>query len=268
MSDPAGSERGRRLPGPYVSAVLGVTWRYLHNLYTRPAMFVPSLRFPLFFLAAFAGGLSVVGTAPNFGYYDFTAFQFCFVLIQASTLAGVFAGFSIASDFELGMGRRMMLAIGHRSAIVIGYAIGAAARLGVTWTIVTGAALLGGMEVAGGGLDVAGIYSIALLANVAALLFAAGIALRFRSIQAGPLMQLPVFIILFLAPVYVPQELLTGWIEPTASVNPITALLNAARSLMAGEPTGVLTAFLVVAGMIFLMAVWAISGLRRAEVAG
>jgi ABC-2 type transport system permease protein len=254
--------------GPYLSAALGVSWRYLHNLYTRPSMFIPSLVFPLFFLAAFAGGLSVVGDAPNFGYYDFTAFQFCFILIQASTLAGVFAGFSIASDFEQGMGRRMMMATAHRSSIVLGYTLGAAARLVVTWTVVTGAALLGGMEVAGGGLDLAGIYSIALLSNIAALLFAAGIALRFRSIQAGPLMQLPVFIILFLAPVYVPQELLTGWIEPTASVNPITALLNAARSLMAGEPTGVLTAFAVVVGMIALMAVWALSGMRKAETAG
>ncbi len=254
--------------GPYLSAALGVSWRYLHNLYTRPSMFIPSLVFPLFFLAAFAGGLSVVGDAPNFGYYDFTAFQFCFILIQASTLAGVFAGFSIASDFEQGMGRRMMMATAHRSSIVLGYTLGAAARLAVTWTVVTGAALLGGMEVAGGGLDLAGIYSIALLSNIAALLFAAGIALRFRSIQAGPLMQLPVFIILFLAPVYVPQELLTGWIEPTASVNPITALLNAARSLMAGEPTGVLTAFVVVLGMIALTAVWALSGMRKAETAG
>ena len=256
------------MTGTYLSSALGVTWRYLHNLYTRPSMFVPSLVFPLFFLAAFAGGLSVVGSAPNFGYYDFTAFQFCFILIQASTLAGVFAGFSIASDFEMGMGRRMMLATAHRSSIVVGYMVGAAARLGVTWVVVTTAALLGGMEVAGGGLDVFGIYSIALLSNVAALLFAAGIALRFRSIQAGPLMQLPVFIILFLAPVYVPQELLTGWIEPTASVNPITALLNAARSLMAGEPTGVFGAYLVVLGLIALMGFWAIRGLRQAEVAG
>ena len=261
---------GRTGSGPlrYLSSASGVAWRYLHNLYTRPSMFIPSLVFPLFFLAAFAGGLSVVGDAPNFGYYDFTAFQFCFILLQASTLAGVFAGFSIAGDFEMGMGRRLMLATRRRSSIVLGYAIGAAARLGVTWTIVTGVALAGGMEVAGGGLDLAGIYGLALLSNVAALLFSAGIALRFRSLQAGPLMQLPVFIILFLAPVYVPEALLTGWIEPIASVNPITALLNAARSLMAGEPTGVFGAYLVVLGLIALMGFWAIRGLRQAEAAG
>ena len=151
---------------------------------------------------------------------------------------------------------------------MLGYAIGAAARLGVTWVVITGVALLGGMQVSGGGLDLAGMYSLALLSNVAALLFSAGIALRFWSLQAGPLMQMPVFIILFLAPVYVPQALLTGWIEPVASVNPLTALLNAARSLMAGEPTGILAAYAVAFLMILLFGLWAISGLRRAEAAG
>ncbi len=253
---------------PYFSSAWAVAWRYLHNLYTKPAVFIPSLLFPLFFLAAFAGGLSVVGKAPGFGYYDFTAFQFCFVLIQASALAGVFAGFSIAADFEQGMGRRMMLATIHRSSIVVGFAIGAASRLLLTWVVVTGVALLGGMSVAGSGINLAGMFSLALLGNIAALLFSAGIALRFRSLQAGPLMQMPVFIILFLAPVYVPQNLLTGWIEPAASVNPVTALLNAARSLMAGEPTGLLAAYGVAAGMILVMAVWAIKGLRSAETAG
>ncbi|MGK2955887.1 MAG: ABC transporter permease [Solirubrobacterales bacterium] len=252
----------------YFSSAWAVAWRYLHNLYTKPAVFIPGLIFPLFFLAAFAGGLSAVADAPGFDYYDFTAFQFCFILIQASALAGVFVGFSIAGDFELGMGRRMMLATTHRSSIVLGYAIGAALRLIVVWVIITVVSLLFGMEVHGSGLNVVGIYSLAVLANVAALLFSAGIALRFRSLQAGPLMQMPVFIVLFLAPVYVPERLLTGWIEPAASVNPVTASLNASRSLMAGEPSGVLLAYGVALGLIAVMGIWAIRGLRSAETAG
>ena len=124
------------------------------------------------------------------------------------------------------------------------------------------------MEVHGSGLNVFGIFSLAVLANIAALLFSAGIALRFRSLQAGPLMQMPVFIVLFLAPVYVPQSLLSGWIEPAASVNPVTASLNAARSLMAGEPSGVLLAYVVALGLIAVMGVWAIRGLRSAETSG
>lgn len=252
----------------YFAPAWAVAWRYLHNLYTKPAVFIPGLIFPLFFLAAFAGGLSAISDAPGFDYYDFTAFQFCFILIQASALAGVFVGFSIAADFEQGMGRRLMLATSHRSAIVFGYAIGAALRLIVVWVIITVVSLLAGMEVHGSGLNVVGIFSLAVLANVAALFFSAGIALRFRSLQAGPLMQMPVFIVLFLAPVYVPQNLLSGWIEPAASINPVTASLNAARSLMAGEPSGLLLAYGAAIGLIVVMGIWAIRGLRKAEVAG
>ena len=59
------------------------------------------------------------------------------------------------------------------------------------------------------------------------MLWAAGIALRFRSLQAGPLMQTPVFMIIFLAPVYVPIDLLHGWVEAVAHVNPITPIVEA-----------------------------------------
>ena len=99
------------------------------------------------------------------------------------------------------------------------------------------------MDVGGRPVDIVGLYTLALLVNVCGLLWSAGIALRFRSIQAGPLMQMPVFLLLFFAPVYVPVDLLSGWIEKVAAVNPITYLLEAGRSLLAGDPTEVALAF-------------------------
>ena len=84
-----------------------------------------------------------------------------------------------------------------------------------------------------------------MLVNIAATLWAAGVAMRVRSIQGGPLMQLPVFLILFLAPVYVPLDLLSGWIHAVASVNPVTALLEAGRGFISGDPTVVALAFAV-----------------------
>ena len=44
--------------------------------------------------------------------------------------------------------------------------------------------------------------------------------MRFRTMQAGPVMQMPVFLMLFFAPVYVPLALLDGWIEAVATLNP------------------------------------------------
>ena len=44
--------------------------------------------------------------------------------------------------------------------------------------------------------------------------------MRFQSVQAGPIMQTPVFLILFFAPVYVPLSLLEGWMHRSPSYNP------------------------------------------------
>jgi ABC-2 type transport system permease protein len=124
------------------------------------------------------------------------------------------------------------------------------------------------MNVEGGGVDLVGLLGLAALVNAAALMWAAGIALRFRTLQAGPLMQTPTFLILFLAPVYVPLSLLQGWIHAVASVNPVTAIIEAERSLISGQPDGVALAFAVALASAFALLTWGIRGLRSAEAAG
>jgi ABC-2 type transport system permease protein len=246
-----------------------VAWRTLHNVFTNPSLFVPSLVFPLFFFTAFAGGLSSVQDVPGFDYKEgYTAFQFVFVLLQSAAFGGVFTGFGIVRDFESGFGDRLMLAAPNRGGIVAGYALAALIRAAVTWTILTAVALVVGMQIDGSGVDLFGLYGLAVLVNLAAAMWATGIALRVRSIQGGPLMQLPVFTILFLAPVYVPLDLLSGWIHAVASVNPVTALLEAGRGFISGDPTVVALAFVVAGGLAGLLVLWAWGGLRRAEAAG
>ena len=207
--------------------------------------------FPLFFFTAFAGGLSQVSELPGFDFPPgYTAFQFCFVLIQSAAFGGVFTGFGIARDFESGFARRLLLAAPNRSGIVLGYALAALARWTVTATVLTVVALIFGMNVFGGAVDVVGMYTLALLINVAGLLWACGIAMRFRTIQAGPIMQMPVFLILFFAPVYVPLALLTGWIETAATLNPLTYVLEATRSMLAGDEIHVISAFVIAVGLV------------------
>jgi ABC-2 type transport system permease protein len=249
--------------------VEGVAWRTLKNVFTNPSLFLPTLLFPLFFFTAFAGGLSAVDRVPGFDYAPgYTAFQFVFVLLQSAAFGGVFTGFGIARDFEYGFARRLLLAAPNRSGIVVGYAIAALVRWLVTAAMLTGVALAAGMEVLGGPVDLVGLYLLALLLNIAALLWSCGIAMRFRSIQAGPIMQMPVFFILFFAPVYVPLDLLTGWIEAIASINPVTALLETGRGFVAGDPPHVWLAFAAAIGLGLAFALWAFRGLRSAEAAG
>ncbi|HLI31925.1 MAG TPA: ABC transporter permease [Solirubrobacteraceae bacterium] len=243
-----------------------IAWRNLRTYVRRPELFVPSLVFPLIFLAAFAGGLSALGGAPGFHFpAGYTAFQFVFVLLQSAMFAGLFTGFSLAFDFESGFARRLMIAAADRRGIALGYALVALTRATVTLTVVTGVALAAGMQVTGDGVEVFGLYGLAALLVFVGYGWAAGIAFRFRSIQAGPLMQTPVFLILFLAPVYVPLGLLKGWIHAVASVNPATFFLEAGRGLIAGRPTQLALAFGLALVLIGLFSLWARLGLRSAE---
>jgi ABC-2 type transport system permease protein len=255
--------------GGFFSVARAVAWRVLHNIFTTPSLLLPSLLFPLFFFTAFAGGLSRVDKIPGFDFPSgYTAFQFVFALLQSAAFGGVFTGFGIARDFEGGFARRLLLAAPHRSGIVAGYALAALVRWTVTATVLTCVALIAHIQIGGNGVDLFGLYALALLVNAAGTLWATGVAMRLRTMQAGPVMQLPVFLVLFFAPVYVPLGLLEGWIHAVATVNPATAFLEAGRGFISGEPTRVATAFGLAAGLSALLALWALRGLRSAERAG
>jgi ABC-2 type transport system permease protein len=247
----------------------GVAWRTLHNVFTNPSLLIPSIVFPLFFFTAFAGGLSRVRNVPGFDFpQGYTAFQFVFVVLQSAAFGGVFTGFGIARDFESGFARRLLLAAPHRSGIVMGYALAALCRWFVTVSVLTAVAFAVGMHVGGSGVDLFGLYALAVILNIAAILWACGVAMRLRTMQAGPIMQLPVFLVLFFAPVYVPLSLLQGWIHAVATVNPLTRVIEAGRGFLAGSPTEVGAAFGAAVALALGFALWAMRGLRNAEAAG
>jgi len=255
--------------GSVRSVMIALAWRQLTILRKNPSLFLPPMLFPLINFAAFAGGLSRLRHVPGFEFKGgYTSFQFVFVLLQSAAFGGVFTGFGIARDFESGFARRLLLAAPNRTGIVLGYAVAAVIRWTVTAAVLTVVALLAGMNVFGGPVDVFGMYALAFLINITGLLWACGVAMRFRTMQAGPVMQMPVFLILFFAPVYVPLALLTGWIETVATLNPITYVLEAVRSMLAGDEVHVALAFGLLIVLVGGFSLWALRGLRSAEAAG
>jgi ABC-2 type transport system permease protein len=248
---------------------MGVSHRSIKKIATNPQLLLPSLIFPLFFFVAFAGGLSSVGNVPGFNFPSgYTAFQFVFVLLQASAFGGVFTGFGIASDFENGFSRRLFLAAPNRLGVLAGYTLAAMARALVTGVLLFTVGIATGMQVDGGGGDLFGLIVLALIVNFTAAMWAAGVALRLRTIQAGPAMQMPVFVILFLAPVYVPLGLLSGWVKAVAHVNPFTLLIDGGRDFISGADVQYLLLFGVAFGLGAVFLAWAVRGVAIAEAAG
>lgn len=245
-----------------------VARRQIHRFFTNPAFLTPAL-FPLFFFVAFAGGLSRIGEVPGFDFpAGYMAFQFVWSLLQAVAFGGAFTGFAIAGDFQSGFAKRFLLAASNRRGIILGYVLASLVRTTVTGALISLVALLIGMPFLGDGVDLFGLVGLAVLVNVAATLFGAGVAMLLRTQQASPIIRTPIFMLLFLAPVFVPQKLLAGWISAVAAINPITFVLEAGRGFISGEPNSTGLAFGIGIATVLLLIPWALLGLRSAEKAG
>jgi ABC-2 type transport system permease protein len=248
------------------SIALAVAWRNLHVALRSPGLLLPPILFPVFLFVAFAGGLAGIGRAPGFHYPDFKAFLFVFVLVQSAAIGGVFVGVAMAGDLETGLVRRIVLASPRRAPILVGYLLATLVRAALTTAVLSALAFAAGMHIAGGWRAVLELLGLAMLVTVAATLFASGVALRMRSTQAAPLMQVPVFLSMFLAPVYTPRELMSGWVRTAADLNPVTLILETGRGLLAGDSAGVGVCIAVLLAAIAVLAAWALHALGRAEI--
>jgi ABC-2 type transport system permease protein len=250
--------------GRSLSIALGVAKRSLVKSLKHPIPALPPILIPLFMFAAFAGALSAIAKTKNFDYYDYTAFEFGFVIFLAAMLSGGFSAFEIISDYGAGLGNRMMLAAPRRMAILAGYVLFSLVRFLVTLAIIWGVALAAGLNVKGGALDVAGFIGLALLLNLATNLYASGIALRLQSGAGGGLITVAIFVVLFLSPVFVPRSQLSGWVKTAADYNPLTPVVEAGRGFLAGDPTRVAVAFAVAGGLVVAFALFALRGMVKA----
>lgn len=258
MSGPLGGRRS-------VAVALGVAVHDARSLRKNPPMLLSPLLVPLFFFAAFAGALSAIARTRGFGYYDYTAFVFVFIVIQAGLFSGVFSALDVGRDYETGLAARLMVATPRRMAIVAGYALMACARAAIALAILWAVALATGMPVRGDVLDLVALNALALLLTLVGVFCGAGVALRFQSSASGVLVMIPTFVVLFLTPLFEQRQRLTGWLRIAADVNPLTAVLESGRGEMAGHATSVALAFGAAAGLLALSGAFALSGMRRAE---
>jgi ABC-2 type transport system permease protein len=252
-----------------VTAARAIAWRHLYKWISVPANFMPTFIFPLIFFSGFAGALGKLGNVPGFDYpASYTSWIFVFSLMQTCLFGGLATGFTIAADFQTGFARRLMLAVADRRSILLGYVMSTFVRAAIMSGVVTAIAFLVGLEMTGSAGEIVGMYLLAFSLSVVGTLWAAGVMFRARDPQLGPAMQIPMFIAIFLAPVYVPIDLLEGWLHAAATVNPITYVMTASRNLLVGDVDGVLLALVAIASLLVLLAWWAVGGVRSAERAG
>lgn len=246
-----------------LSVSAGLAWRSLLLVRRMPSVFLPSLVMPLFILVATAGAFRGIALLPAFDGASYLAFTIPLATVLGGGFAGMNAGMTLARDIEGGFVDRLVASPAPRIALLGGPFLAASARSLFTTTVILVAGLIGGVGLPGP-VDAAVIYLMAASFSIAAAAWAMGVALQTRSVQSIPLMQVVVFLSIFLSVAYVPRDAQEGWLRTAADVNPVTRLLETSRT---AELTGTTWSSLwpgLVAAAILIVALgaFALLGLR------
>ncbi len=202
-----------------------------------PSTFVPSLVMPLFLTVAMAGAFSGLVLLPGFPADKSLDWFIPMTTLQGGAFAGITTGMGIARDLESGFYDRLLSSPASRAALLAGPLLASVLRALIPLTMLLVIALVAGANFHGGGAA-AGTLAIATLGMAfVGGAWSVGLALRFKSQQATPLMQTGIFLLVFLSTAQMPIDLLTGWLHTVARFNPMTNILGLARVGFLGEVT-------------------------------
>jgi len=202
-----------------------------------PSAFVPSVIFPIFFVLAFGGAFSAITFLPGFPTDQVLNWYGPMAMLQGSAFLGVMVGMATTRDLETGFYDRFLLAPAPRWALLAGPVVGAVLRAFPPFYIVLTVVALGGAKLEGNALGLLTLLVAALGVTVLHAFWTLGLAFRFKSQRAAPLMQIGVFFSIFLSTAQVPLSVMTGWLHAVAKVNPMSNVLRLARVGFLGDVT-------------------------------
>jgi len=239
-----------------VSHSLALGQRALREAWRTPEALVPTLFIPLFFLVVNVGQAGKIFPSASTGFLNgqgYGAFQLPSSLLLAASFGT--AALFLVEEIEGGYFDKLRATPIPRTSIVLGRLIAELAKGLLIATAIVLLALPFGITIASGFL---GFVLLIVLTALWAVVFAGFmqlIALKTRSAAATNSGGLIFFPLLFLTPNFVPRDLLTRPMEIASTLNPVTYVMEALRSLLLEdlEWGTILPGFAVVAALGVLM---------------
>jgi ABC-type multidrug transport system permease subunit len=238
--------------------------RGLNEILRVPGGSIPGVLAPTIFMLGLSAAFGKTARLPDFSADDFRTFIVPVGMLQGAGFTGAATGVNLARDIERGWFDRLMLAPAKRPVLLAGLVGSACLRCLLPAGFLLAVSFALGVDWPGlGALVLAALLVMGLAA--AAACYATVVALRFRTQQAAPLMQIGALLAILLTTAYVPRELLSSWLRAIADVNPVTPVLEGVRQGFVGDVTwgGTWPALLAIAGLVAVSGTLAVRGMRR-----
>lgn len=224
--------------------------RSLSGLLQNPVPVLTGLGMSLFFLIVYDASIGGVGFLPEFRGAGYLAYLLPMGVVSLLFASSAGAGQAISRDVASGYLLRLALAPVPRWSFVLAAVLADAVAILASSLLVIGVgALLGAPVGSGAWAALPAALACALLAT----LLGAGISalssalvLRTGKVELAGTVGSCLFALLFLAPTFVPEELMGArWLRVVAKANPLTYVMDAMRELLTGtgSPSSVPIAF-------------------------
>jgi ABC-2 type transport system permease protein len=210
--------------------------RVLSVQFRRAQLLMPTFVLPLMLLAVIASGTSAAQGLRGFpDVASYLAFVVPGTIIQGTILAGLTAGIAMASDIEFGFFDRLLTAPVRRTSLVLGRLCGTLVLSMLQTTFFLLVSLLFGARYPGGIGGAVATIGLAAIAAVAMGGVSCAIALRTGSVSLLQSLFPFMFVMLFTAPAFFPQDLLTPVLHDVSVYNPLTYVVEGVRGLLGGD---------------------------------
>jgi ABC-2 type transport system permease protein len=216
-----------------MTATLVLGRRALREAVRQPDALFMTMFIPLFFLVVNTGQAAKIFPSGSTGFLKgqgYAAFQLPITLLLAASFG--MAALFLVEEIEGGYFDKLRAIPIPRYAMVLGRLVAEGAKGILLSSVIVLLALPFGITIASGPLGFVLIIVLSALWGVVYAGFMQLIALKTRSAAATNSGGLIFFPLLFLTPNFVPRDLLTKPMEVAATVNPVTYLMEAMRSLI------------------------------------
>jgi ABC-2 type transport system permease protein len=199
----------------------------------QPALIVPPIVFPLFFLALTNAGLNASTKLPGFPGDAYLDFVISFTFLQSSLFGLINAGTALARDVETGFLKRLALTPMQRAALLTGNLAGVLAVSLLSFCFFIAVGLISGVHFESGPGGVVVLLALAMLIALAFTALGALVGLRAGSGEAVQGFFPVFFVLFFLSSMNLPRDLMEqDWFRTIATYNPVSYLVEGLRSLI------------------------------------
>lgn len=218
---------------PFLEQISLVTWQNLLTIFRRPAALIPPVAISLFFLVIYNSTLGEAASfIPNLGANSYLGFILPLSIVSASLSGAGIAAQNLVRNIESGYFDKLLLTPISRSALLTGTILSGAVILGLQAALVLGVAVLMGMRIETGFAGALAVIGMSVLLGLGFAGFTMSAALGSGNAAVTQSASFVFFPLTFLAPTFVPLELLSGWLRVAAQLNPITYVLEAMRAII------------------------------------